>query len=69
MTAKYAPELNDMELVWRDLKAHRLAHQTFADADALDRAIHHALSDLNPERMTVPLAKQIQDLTNRFQRA
>ena len=37
MTAKYAPEFNDMELVWRDLKAHRLAHQTFADADALDR--------------------------------
>jgi transposase len=28
---KYAPELNDIELVWRDLKAHHLAHQTFAD--------------------------------------
>ena len=24
---KYAPELNDIELVWRDLKAHHLAHQ------------------------------------------
>ena len=26
---KYAPELNDIEPVWRDLKAHHLAHQTF----------------------------------------
>ncbi len=54
---KYAPELNDIEPVWRDLKAYHLAHQTFTDADALDRAIHHAVSDLNQERMTVPLAK------------
>ncbi len=54
---KYAPELNDIETVWRDLKAHHLAHQTFTDADALDRAIHNAVSDLNQERMPVPLAK------------
>ena len=54
---KYAPELNDIEPVWRDLKAYHLAHQTFTDADALDRAIHHAVSDLNQERITVPLAK------------
>ena len=26
---KYAPELNEIEPVWRDLKAHHLAHQTF----------------------------------------
>ncbi len=25
---KYAPELNDIEAVWSDLKAHHLAHQT-----------------------------------------
>jgi transposase len=55
---KYAPELNDIETVWRDLKAHHLAHQTFVDTEALDRAIHHAVSDLNQERMPVPLAKQ-----------
>ena len=54
---KYAPELNDIETVWRDLKAHHLAHQTFTDADALDRAIHNAVSDLNQERRPVPLAK------------
>ena len=54
---KYAPELTDIEPVWRDLKAHHLAHQTFTDADALDRAIHHAVSNLNRERMTIPLAK------------
>src|SRR5712671_5352368 len=26
---KYAPELNDIEVVWGDLKARHLAHQTF----------------------------------------
>lgn len=55
---KYAPELNDIELTWRDLKAHHLAHQTFADPDALDRAIHAAVADLNRERQTHPLAAQ-----------
>ena len=54
---KYAPELNDIEPVWHDLKAYHLAHQTFADTDALDRAIHHAVSALNDERMAIPLAK------------
>src|SRR3982750_3077156 len=28
---KYAPELNDIERVWHDLKVNHLAHQTFAD--------------------------------------
>ena len=36
---KYAPELNDIEPVWRDLKAYHLAHQTFTDAAALEQAI------------------------------
>ena len=54
---KYTPELNDIELVWRDLKAHHLAHQTFADADALEQAIHQAVDALNDERMAPPLAK------------
>ena len=52
---KYAPELNDIETVWRDLKAHHLAHQTFADAEALDQAIHKAVEALNEERKPVPL--------------
>src|SRR6202042_118367 len=47
---KYAPELNDIETVWRDLKAHHLAHQTFDDIDALDDAIHQAVDALNAER-------------------
>lgn len=55
---KYAPELNDIEAVWRDLKAHHLAHQTFADADALDQAIHNAVEALNSERMPLPLPNQ-----------
>jgi hypothetical protein len=54
---KYAPELNDIEVVWHDLKAHHLAHQTFTDVAALDLAIHAAVDDLNRERMPVPLAK------------
>ena len=55
---KYAPELNDIEVVWHDLKAHHLAHQTFTDADALDRAIHAAVTTLNTERNINPLVKQ-----------
>jgi hypothetical protein len=54
---KYAPELNDIEVVWHDLKAHHLAHQTFTDIAALDHAIHTAVEDLNLERMVDPLAK------------
>jgi transposase len=53
---KYAPELNDIERVWHDLKANHLAHQTFVDTDALDRAIYQAITDLNQERMPIPLA-------------
>lgn len=55
---KYAPELNDIEAVWRDLKAHHLAHQTFADTNALDTAIHKTVHALNRERMPLPLATQ-----------
>jgi transposase len=52
---KYAPELNDIETVWRDLKAHHLAHRTFRSADDLEQAIHGAVSDLNSERTRHPL--------------
>jgi transposase len=54
---KYAPELNDIEPVWRDLKGHNLAHMTFSDADTLDSAIHNAVATLNAERNRDPLAK------------
>jgi len=54
---KYAPELNDIERIWHDLKAHHLAHQTFADPATLDRAIHHAVDALNAERAALPLAE------------
>ena len=53
---KYAPELNEIEPVWRDLNAHHLAHQTFTDVNALDQAIHDAVIDLNRERIPDPLA-------------
>jgi transposase len=47
---KYAPELNDIEAVWRDLKRHQRAHQTFNGPDDLDCAIHEAVMKLNTER-------------------
>ena len=53
---KYAPELNDIEELWRDLKQHHLAHQTFAGPENLDDAIHEAVTMLNRERNRHPLA-------------
>ena len=47
---KYAPELNDIERSWRDLKRHYLAQRTFRDVEHLDTAIHAAVQDLNHER-------------------
>src|SRR3954451_3447946 len=47
---KYAPELNDIERCWRDLKQHQLANRTFTDADALARATPDAVARLNHER-------------------
>ena len=52
---KYAPELNDIEALWRDLKRHHLAHQTFTGAEDLDQAIHEAVMALNRERNRHPL--------------
>src|SRR4051812_25420477 len=52
----YAPELNDIEGLWRDLKRHHLAHQTFNGPNDLDRAIHEAVGKLNTERNRHPLA-------------
>jgi transposase len=60
---KYAPELNDIENAWRDLKRHFLAHHTFRkrhflahhtfrDLDHLERAIHAEVDQLNTERQT-----------------
>jgi transposase len=55
---KYAPELNDIEVLWRDLKRHHLAHQTFAGPEDLDQAIHDAVRKLNTERNCHPLANR-----------
>jgi transposase len=54
---KYTPELNDIEVVWHDLKAHHLAHKTFTGVTELDGAIHKAVEDLSRERVVDPLAK------------
>ena len=53
---KYAPELNDIEALWRDLKRHHLAHQTFSGPEDLHRAIQKAVMELNTERNHHPLA-------------
>ena len=55
---KYAPELNDIEIVWGDLKARHLAHRTFTDRETLDTAIHDAVAALNSERNRDPLGRQ-----------
>ncbi len=55
---KYAPELNDIEAVWRDLKRRHLAHRTFTGPEDLDRAIHDAAAALNAERCRHPLGSQ-----------
>jgi hypothetical protein len=52
---KYAPELNDIERVWHDLKANHLAHQTFAHPEALKDAIHQAVEARNQQRGSLPL--------------
>jgi transposase len=38
---KHTPELNDIEVVWHDLKAYQRAHQTFTGVAALDQAHPH----------------------------
>jgi transposase len=55
---KDAPELNDIEAVWRDLKRHHLAHQTPSGPEDLDQAIHDAVRKLNTERSRHPWANQ-----------
>ena len=49
---RYAPELNDIERRWRDLKRHHLAHRTFRDAADLTTTIHAAVKQINKERQT-----------------
>lgn len=53
---KYAPELNEIERSWRDMKSHQLAHQTFADEAELENAIHKAVATINKKRVSRPLA-------------
>jgi transposase len=55
---EYAPELNDIEPLRRDLKRHHLAHLTFTGPEALDHAIHDAVATLNAERHHHALASQ-----------
>lgn len=50
---KYAPELNDIERSWPDLKSHHLARRTFADEAELEKAIHRAVASMNNERGTL----------------
>src|SRR5215207_1367090 len=55
---KYAPALNDIEVLWRDLKRHHLAHQTFTGPDDLECAIQEAVTTLNTERSRHPWDNQ-----------
>jgi hypothetical protein len=51
---KYAPELNDIERSWRDLKPHHLAHRTFRHVEDLESSSRATVADLNRERSTHP---------------
>ena len=56
---RYAPELNDIERSWRDLKRHHLAHRMFKDASDLDTGIRDAVKQLNKERQTPHLCGKL----------
>ena len=47
---KYAPELNDIEIVWGLLKGGHLAHMTFADPQTLDRPVHDVVLQIGYAR-------------------
>jgi hypothetical protein len=49
-----APELNDIETVWRDLNAH----QTFIDPEDIEQAIYDTFKALNLERQQYLLVNQ-----------
>jgi hypothetical protein len=53
-----APELNDIEVSGTISRRTIWPHQTFADADTLDRATHAAVATLNRERTVNPLVIQ-----------
>ncbi len=55
---KYAPELNDIEPLWRNLRRRHLAHRTFTSPDDLDRAVHRSVAMLNAERHCDRLGSQ-----------
>ncbi len=52
---KYAPELNDIEIVWGQMKKGQLAHHTFSGPEDLDRAIHRAVEAMNRRPNRLPL--------------
>jgi len=55
---KYAPELNDIEERWRDLKRHRLAHQIFRERKASSTPSIALSKALLPDETTIRCANQ-----------
>ena len=47
---KYAPELNDIERCWLDLKQHYLANKTFTDKEHLITIANHEVARFNSDR-------------------
>jgi transposase len=54
---KYAPELNAIEPAWKGLRQTELAHQTFADANGLEKAIQKAVQIRNKKKCRNPRGK------------
>ncbi|MTH95772.1 hypothetical protein E1297_07235 [Roseibium sp. RKSG952] len=55
---RYAPELNDIEPVWKSHKQTELAHQTFADARELEAAIKLGVENWNAEQINHPWGRE-----------
>ncbi len=47
---KYAPELNDIERCWLDLKQHSLANKTFTDKEHLRTTANQEIARFNSDR-------------------
>jgi transposase len=48
--SRYAPELNNIELTWRDLKRYYRARRMFREVDHRETVMHTAIRELNRER-------------------
>ena len=49
----YSPELNPMELPWREMRQKKLSNRIITNAEDLDDAVSEAWLDITSERKTI----------------